>query len=91
MKRNILIFTSILLLSSLSCSKSKKSDPAACSNNASGEYSAALTAFTSDPTNKIKCQAYITAVGKLVNCPGVTADVKAAYEASVQDNPCNGL
>lgn len=89
MKKNILIFTFLSLLGSLSCSKKSSTiTPAECSSTISNEYTAAVNAWVADIENTTKCKAVFTILGKLVNCPGVPAATKAEYQKELNNNPC---
>ena len=90
MKKRILTLTLGSLLVAFACSKTDTSVSTAadCSTAAVTEYNAALTAYSADPTNKTKCQAVVTAAGKFVNCSGVTAADKKAYQDLINSNPC---
>lgn len=91
MKKIALSATTILLVFSLSCKKKESVDPAACAGTLSTEFSAAFTAFSADPTNKAKCQTAINALGKIINCPFVTAADKADYQEFLAEKPCDSL
>lgn len=89
MKKSILIFTIITLFGSLSCSKKESNvTPAQCSNTIQGELTTAINAYIADPTNNAKCLAVFNIYGKLLNCPGVTAQAKAEYQKAINDSPC---
>jgi hypothetical protein len=91
MKKSILATLIICLLVSLGCKKSSTPSPAACSATLSGEYASAIQAFSTDPTNKVKCQKVFSTLEKLIDCPFITAAQKADYKATFANNPCGGL
>ncbi len=63
----VMTFASIILLTN--CSKDKGVGPGACSDN-SKKVSEAATAWSSDITNKTKCEAYKTAIRDFYkSCP----------------------
>ncbi len=91
MKKTILTFTAISIFFALSCKKKESVDPATCAGTLSTDFSTAFTAFSTDPTNKTKCQAAVNALGKIINCPFVTATDKASYQEFLKEKPCDNL
>lgn len=91
MKKSLISATTILLFFSLSCKKAASVDPAACSGTLSTDFSAAFTAFSADPTNKTKCQNAINILGRLVDCPFVSATDKTSYQEFLKEKPCDNL
>jgi hypothetical protein len=75
----IMTLASIILLTN--CSKGKGVGPEDCSANAK-KVDEATSALSADPANKIKCEAYKTAVRDLIkSCPNFyTGAMKQAIE-----------
>ena len=83
------ILLAFLIIANIACSKS--SDPAVAAGNCNdlvNTYSAAVSAYASDPTNKTKCQAVLTAANGVLNCSFVTAADKKQVQDIINSNPC---
>ena len=90
MKKRLSILVLGSLIAAFACSKTDTSvtSSADCSVAAASDYSKAINAWQADITNKTKCQVVIDAANKFLNCPGVTAADKKAYQDLVNSNPC---
>ncbi len=83
-----LMFCLVLFLLLVGCKKKEEAvTPASC-DSAVKKYEASLTAFTSDPNSKIKCEAFKADANNLLTCPSITAAQKSQYQQSIDAIAC---
>ncbi|HMG89337.1 MAG TPA: hypothetical protein VK589_04735 [Chryseolinea sp.] len=71
----------------LGCGGSDDPKPQSCDSDAD-KYSAALSAYISDPS-VAKCNAFKDAADDLLDCPGLTAGERKEYEDAVDGIVCD--
>jgi hypothetical protein len=71
------------------CSSPQEPPPLDSCENLVANFDAAMSAYTSDPTNRTKCIAVKGAGADLLNCPGLSTSDKEDYKAVIDAIFCN--